>query len=192
VFGSPPSEVSIELVADRVGVGLGTIYRRFKNKEALVTELVRRLLVDVVEMAERHLDDPDGQGLFAYLGEIGDLLASHRGSVARMWSAPATAELVERSRDAQGRLLEQAQRQGLVRADLRREDIAVALWSIHGILDITRGLPIDAWSRHVQMIIAGWSNTSANLNARPLSDTEIIQVISHSPSPAKLSRGKDV
>jgi AcrR family transcriptional regulator len=40
---------SIEVVAQRAGVGLGTAYRRFATKEALVAELVRRLVSDVVE-----------------------------------------------------------------------------------------------------------------------------------------------
>jgi hypothetical protein len=60
--------------------------RRFKDKQALLDALAQRLLADAVEVAERHLDDPGGTGL----EEIGELLATNRGLVARMWNVPAS------------------------------------------------------------------------------------------------------
>src|SRR6185295_6914266 len=83
VFAEHGIEASIELVAERAEVGLGTIYRRFANKNALVAELVNRLLTDVVAVGERHLADPDGSGLAGYLVEVCELLATSRGAVAR-------------------------------------------------------------------------------------------------------------
>jgi AcrR family transcriptional regulator len=184
VFDEYGLDVSIELVAKRAGVGLGTIYRRFKNKDALIAEVVRRLLTDVVRLAESHAGVEGGLGLFAYMGEVGNLLASRRGSVARIWSDPATEDLVKRSRDAQGRLLAEAQKHRLVRQDLTKEDVAVALWSIHGVLDITRGLAVDAWHRQLDIIVAGWTNSEASLSTAPLQPYEMTAVIQHSPSSA--------
>jgi AcrR family transcriptional regulator len=188
VFDEYGLDVSIELVAKRAGVGLGTIYRRFKNKDALIAELVRRLLTDVVQLAESHIGDENGRGLFAYMEEVGNLLAGRLGSVARIWSDPATEDLVNRSRDAQGRLLAEAQEHQLVRDDLTKEDIAVALWSIHGVLDITRGLALDAWHRQLEIIVAGWTNTEANLGTAPLAPRQMTEVIQHSPSSASPRR----
>jgi AcrR family transcriptional regulator len=184
MFDEHGPDVSIELVAQRASVGLGTIYRRFKNKEALVSELVRRLLAEAVDTAEAHLEDTDGRGLFRYLDEVGAVLARHPGSVARMWSDPSTKDLVRRSREAQAMLLKHAQQHGLVRPDLSAEDVAVALWSVHGVLDVTRGVRVDAWQRHLEIIIAGWTNSDATLKRRPLSPAQMTRVIKHSPSPA--------
>src|SRR5690348_10501814 len=86
VFAEYGVEASVELVAERAGVGLGTIYRRFANKDALVAELVNRLLADVVAAGERHLADPDGTGMANYMVEVCELLATSRGAVARLWS----------------------------------------------------------------------------------------------------------
>ncbi|MDX6585428.1 MAG: Bacterial regulatory protein tetR family [Solirubrobacterales bacterium] len=46
MFSERGWETSIEEVARRAQVGLGTVYRRFENKTALVDELARRLLED--------------------------------------------------------------------------------------------------------------------------------------------------
>ena len=99
VFAQHGVGASIELVAERAGVGLGTIYRHFANKDALVTELVNRLLAEVVAVGERHLNDPDGSGMANYMVEVGVLLASSRGVVARLWSDPSSRDLVARSVD---------------------------------------------------------------------------------------------
>jgi AcrR family transcriptional regulator len=188
VFDEYGLEASIELVAQRAGVGLGTIYRRFADKDALIAELVRRLLTDVVQLAESHLGDDGGRGLFTYLDEVGELLAGRRGSVARIWSDPATARLVSRSRTAQARLLSDAQAHRLVRDDLTKEDVAVALWSIHGVLDITRGLPLDAWRRQLEIIVAGWTNRAATLSTEPLTPRQMTRVIQRSPSSTRPAR----
>jgi hypothetical protein len=70
------------------------------------------------------------------------------------------------SGDAQRRLLERAQHHGLVRTDLSSEDVAVALWSVHGVLD----------------------NNDAALSHRSLTAAQMNTVIKDSPSPA--SHGK--
>ena len=173
VFSEHGWETSIEEVARRAQVGLGTVYRRFENKTALVDELARRLLEDVVRIAERHLDDPGGTGLVRYLWEIGELLAGHSGLVGRMWNVPGTAPVIARSRELQGALLAEAQRHRLVRDELTAEDVAVALWSVQGVLDVTRGTPVIAWRRHLEVVIEGLRPTARKLSNPPLTPAEM-------------------
>lgn len=184
VFDEQGSSASIELVAQRAGVGLGTVYRRFANKDALLAALVRRLLVRAVALAEQRIADGDSD-LIAYMYDAGELLAAHRGSTARMWSDEGVADLVTRSRAAQEALLRRAQDAGLVRADLSGEDVGVALWALHGILDITRGTSVDAWRRHLDIILAGWTNLDAPLRHPSLTDEQMAEVIRNSPSPQR-------
>jgi AcrR family transcriptional regulator len=181
VFAEHGVEASIELVAQRAGVGPGTIYRRFANKEALVAELVNRLLADVVAVGERHLHEPGGAGLANYMVEVCELLATSRGAVARLWADPTSTDLVVRSRQVQQQLVDEAKRVGAVRSDLAGEDVAVALWAIHGILDITRGQPINAWRRHLDFTLAGFADQSLAIGQPPLSSTEMTVVIRASP-----------
>ena len=181
VFAEHGVGASIELVAERAGVGLGTVYRRFANKDALIAELVNRLLADVVAVGERHLAAPDGSGLAGYMVEVCELLASSRGAVARLWSDPSSADLVARSRAVQQQLADEAKRHGEARPDLAGEDLAVALWAIHGILDITRGQPVNAWRRHLDFVLAGFAAASASTSQPPLSGRQMTEVIRSSP-----------
>lgn len=181
VFAEHGVDASIELVAQRAGVGLGTIYRRFANKDALIAELVNRLLADVVAVGERHLSDPDGSGMVNYLVEVCELLATSRGALARLWSDPSSKDLVLRSRQVQQQLVDEAKHHGAARPDLAGEDLAVALWAIHGILDITRGQPINAWRRHLDFVVAGLSDRPAVTTQPPLSRQRMTQVIKANP-----------
>lgn len=177
VFAREGIDTSIEVVARRAEVGLGTIYRRFRNKEALVEELARRLLARAVDIAERHLDEPDGSGLFGYLWEIGELLATQSGIVGRMWSVPGAAELVARSRALQHRLVAAAIEHGLVRSDVVAEDIAVLCWSISGVLDVARGTPTTPWRRHLEICIDGLRPTQTQLTEPGLSREQMDAII---------------
>jgi AcrR family transcriptional regulator len=184
VFAEHGLQTSIEVVARRAGVGLGTVYRRFADKQELVDELARRLLADSIAIAERHVDDPDGTGLFDYLWEVSELLATNRGFVSRVWNVPGAAVLVTRSRQLQGKLLASAQAHGLVRAELTAEDVAVALWAVQGVLDVTRGQPVEAWRRHLEVLVAGLRPDSRSLPHPSLTDEEMTAVIRSQRPPA--------
>ena len=182
VFARESADISIEVVARHAGVGLGTVYRRFANKKALLDELARRLLADVVAIGERHLNDPGGTGLAGYFWEIGELLATNRGMVARMWNVPGAAPAIARSREVQGLLLAGAQRHGQARAELTAEDVAVTAWSLQGVLDVTRGLPVTAWVRHLEVLLAGLRPASHPLRTPALTPTEMDAVIRATPT----------
>ncbi|GAA4676379.1 TetR/AcrR family transcriptional regulator [Frondihabitans cladoniiphilus] len=183
-FARDGLQVSIEVVAENAGVGLGTIYRRFENKEALVLELVRRLLGEVIAIAQHHERDPVGRGLFGYFDEVGRVLQANRGTLSRIWSSPATTELVAASRLSQTRLVTAAIDAGTVRPDLTPEDVAIALWSIAGVIDVAGVDDSIAWKRHTAFLLAGFTNLTAEVKSRPLRSRELEDIIRESPSPS--------
>src|ERR1700685_427020 len=67
VFASQGLNASVEEIARVAGVGMGTLYRRFPTKEALIEELVRQQLVDVIDAGDTAKRLPDGVGLEAFL-----------------------------------------------------------------------------------------------------------------------------
>ena len=182
VFDEFGPDVSIERVAERAGLGLGTIYRRFRNKEELLRELVRRLLNQVVEIGERHAGSGSASALEDYMVEVGRTLSGARAGIDRMWGDPAHEDLVARSRAAQEALVVAAKDSGTVRPELTAEDVAVALWSVYGVLEVTRGTSVDAASRHIEILLAGWRPADALRNS-PITPVDIDRVIAQSPKP---------
>src|SRR5579863_8846005 len=66
--------VPIDIVAERAGVGIGTLYRHFPTKEALYEEVVVTRLRGLIATADECLNDPDAQeGLRSFLREFARL-----------------------------------------------------------------------------------------------------------------------
>src|SRR5215470_11978907 len=78
VLGESGADASMEEIAARAGVGVGTVYRRFANKDALIDELLRLALADVLAAAGESLARGDGHGLEQFLRAIGTSFSSHR------------------------------------------------------------------------------------------------------------------
>ena len=58
-FGAEGSDVSLDEIARRAGVGAGTVYRHFATKEALFEAVVFDRIGELVEEARALSDDPD-------------------------------------------------------------------------------------------------------------------------------------
>jgi AcrR family transcriptional regulator len=156
VFADHGLDAGVEEVARVAGVGMGTLYRRFPSKQALIDELVggmRQGLLDVAHAADA---SPDGTGLETLLLGAGELLAAHPGCLRQLWAhSDAGIEAIEEFRRLIATLLSAAQQHGRVRADITPSDISVALWSVSGIIEITGTAAPTAWRRHLQLLIAG-------------------------------------
>lgn len=80
VFTERGLEVSLDEVARHAGVGVGTVYRRFRTKEDLVEALFVDRIEEVAALAEKAAQDPDPwSGLASFMAEAADLLAGDLG-----------------------------------------------------------------------------------------------------------------
>jgi AcrR family transcriptional regulator len=120
---------SLRDVARRAEVGLGTLYRHFPTREALLETLLRQGFDRLVELADtlgatrppaaalaewvREL----AAGASAYQGLPASLVATMHDHESALWESCAALQ------DAGGRLLEQAQRSGDVRSDVTGTDV---------------------------------------------------------------------
>jgi len=125
VFATAGLAAPIDEIADRAGVGIGTLYRHFPTKEALFEAVVIGRVEDLVEQARHLLAKHEPKTAFFTLlsqlvqhgdghKDLMDALGKHSfdlqkavpGLLAEMWT------LV-------GQLLKQAQRAGIVRRDIQ-------------------------------------------------------------------------
>jgi AcrR family transcriptional regulator len=115
-------------IASRAGVGVGTLYRRYASREALVVHLCLDGVRALDDEARRALQrvDADPWGAFAgYMTGAYDVGAGALGASV-MGTFTPTQELVTASTDAADstrELLSRAQAAGAVRDDVTTEDV---------------------------------------------------------------------
>jgi AcrR family transcriptional regulator len=160
------TDASMELIASRAGVGVGTVYRRFPNKEALVEEIAGQMLRELTEVARRSLSLPDGAGLETFLRVIGRSLAEHRGYADKL-VGHSKAACVEILRDRIGELLLQAQESGRVAPGVELGDVMALIWGLRGIVETSGAVVPDAWRRQLDIQLAGLRYAQVPRDAPP-------------------------
>ena len=177
VFADRGLDASVEEIARVAGVGVGTLYRRFSTKDALVAALVQDVLDAMLAFAEDAAEQPDGGGLERYLEAASAYQAEHSGCLPRLWNTDVDNPPIHRLRTTVGGLLEDAKRHGRVRADLTSTDLTVIMWSIRGVIETTRAVAPEAWRRHLGIVLAGMRPAEQPLAHRPLSRPQVDKII---------------
>jgi AcrR family transcriptional regulator len=133
VFSQGGPEASLEAVARRAGVGIGTLYRHFPTREALYEAVYRHEVEQLVELA-RHLkaESAPVEALRRWLQAGVEFMATKKGMAAALaMAAHGSSELVAYSLDrlskAVGELLQRAVAAEEIRADVDPEDLLRAL-----------------------------------------------------------------
>jgi AcrR family transcriptional regulator len=177
VFAEHGLEARVEEIARVAGVGIGTLYRRFPTKDALVAALVHDVMTTMLRLAQEGAERPGGAGLEHFLEAASAYQAAHRGCLPRLWNAGTEHDSVQEVRRAIAALLDDAKSHGRVRADITGTDLTVILWSIRGVIETTRGAAPDAWRRHLDILLAGLRPASRPLTHPPLPQSNLDQVI---------------
>jgi len=162
VFADRGYEVSIEEIARRSGVGMGTIYRHFPNKSALVEHVA----VDVMAQASAEIEraseeEPDTWAAFTrVMRHMAQLRSSQMFPISRRRPTEPGPEL-KAARSALladfGALVARAQDEGLLREDVTVFDLVLMLNSIPPrIPDAETDEPsADLPGRHLGVLLDG-------------------------------------
>ncbi|MEN0139737.1 MAG: TetR/AcrR family transcriptional regulator [Rhodococcus sp. (in: high G+C Gram-positive bacteria)] len=177
VFSERGLDVGVDEIARVAGVGIGTLYRRFPTKDALVSELVRQVFDDFLTVANEALSAPNGEGLEQVLYGTGAILASNRGCLSRMWNDDETTILRDEYRRILFELLARAKKHGRIREDATDADLDLIFWSVRGVVATTRGVTDTGWRRTMAIMIAGLSPGADALDASPMSAQHVAQII---------------
>lgn len=169
VFSASGAEAGIDEVARRAGVGVGTVYRRFPTKDALLAEIVDQLLRDLVSVARDALEAPPQNGFADFLNGAGELQSRHAGCLWQLWSSGREGSDTLRELRAIGQqLLTRAQRSGAVRGELVYEDIGMLLWSLAGVVESAHGVDPQLWRRTLEIMLHGLKPSPEILAHPPL------------------------
>jgi AcrR family transcriptional regulator len=128
--------VSLDAIAKRAGFGIGTLYRHFPTREALVEAVYRnevgRLCDSAAELA---MTLPADEAMRRWMDRFAGYLATKRGLAEALRAAiasdsPLYAEARERLHDAIETLLTAGVAAGTLRADITAGDVLVSLSGI--------------------------------------------------------------
>lgn len=177
VFAEHGLEAGVEEIARTAGVGMGTLYRRFPTKDALISALVDDVLTTMLKLAGEGAERGDGTGLEYFLEAASAYQAAHRGCLPRLWNAGTEHDLVQQIRHLIDAMLTDAKRHGRVRADITNADVTIALWAVRGIIETTQGRAPEAWQRHLDVYIAGLRPAAKPLPDRVVSRERLDELI---------------
>ncbi len=169
---------TMELIAARAGVGVGTVYRHFATKDALLDELVRRIVAELTAAAAADLARGDGTGLEHFLGVIGQSFTEHRGYAHLLVGRAAAKSGAEQLRQLIGELLVQAKEHGRFGADIGIGDIMATIWAMRGIVDSSGNVTPRGWRRPLDLHLAAL-RSPVRLSREPALTERQLERINH-------------
>lgn len=130
LFRSDGMALQMEEVAQRAGLGVGTVYRHFPTKEALTVELVQCRMATTIGRAEETMQACDSatavrrfiQDLAAMMGEDIGLRESFQVQVVADSKLDECVYFRQDLHERKLAIMERAQQAGVVRGDLTLED----------------------------------------------------------------------
>lgn len=128
-FAEAGAEVPLEEIARRAGVGIGTLYRHFPTRDALLSAVYRREVEQLAGAAETLLAERTPLAAFErWLHMLIDYMATKRVIAPALQASSGEGPKVyassgEAIRQAMDRLVHAAAASGEIRPDLRPEDL---------------------------------------------------------------------
>jgi AcrR family transcriptional regulator len=141
LFAEAGPEAPLEAIARRAEVGIGTLYRHFPTRDALIEAVYRREVDNLVEAAGELLASrPPDRALAEWMDRFVAYAATKRGLGAALKSAAAGrsglfAETRGRLVGAIAALLEAGAAAGTIRDDVDADDVLRAMGAVWSVPD---------------------------------------------------------
>ena len=180
VFGTKGLDVSLDEIAHSAGVGVATLYRRFPDRESLVTALFEREIRNTVELAKAALAAPDPwEGFKTLLRSVFRAVAEDKGLRQALLSSrhglgASTSGRVELI-GLLTLIVRRAQEHGSLRVGITAHDIPPMMLMVGVVADFAFNANPRVWERYCTLLIDGLSKRSVQSPLTPdaLSQSEL-------------------
>jgi AcrR family transcriptional regulator len=159
LFARQGPQAQMDEIAAHAGVGIGTVYRHFPTKEALLTAMVRERFQEFAEIARRAegIADPL-EALESVMRSSGEAVEGDMGfQLAMMGSDELEWEGIEQEKAALAevltRIISRAIAAGVVRDDYTFEDFGMVMCGITSTMYYKPGS--SDWRRHLELVLHG-------------------------------------
>lgn len=179
VFAEHGYEGSMEEIALRADVGVGTLYRRFPNKADLLNAVVKAALLRQRQIAEAVLAEvaPE-EGVFEFVRRSIAVPSCWRATIsAPPWrtsgtglgeTAPVLQEILERSQAA-----------GSVRPDIEVADVVMVLMAVRSIADVCDTKSSRPSLRFLELLLDGLRPGHESPTNDPLTIAQLDRILRH-------------
>src|SRR5215213_1420251 len=170
LFAERGIDATLDDVAARAGVGVGTVYRRYANKDALLDELFEERIEELAALAEASLGDTDAwAALVRFLERVEELFAADRGLEQLVLHPDRGQQHLARARERLlapiRALVERAKAEGRLRADFDAADIRIIHTMLAAVVHETHAVSPDLWRRYFVMIVDGLASRRSSPTA---------------------------
>jgi AcrR family transcriptional regulator len=165
VFSEHGREAQMDDVARRAGVGVGTVYRHFPTKEALIEALMVDAFQTIADEARRALDIEDPWEAFStVLWSGAETMSADRALSEVFASIPGAMEsampTIGGLTESMETIMRRAQAAGVLRPDAMIDDIPMLMCGI-GSATKKEHRCEGAWRRHLSIVLDGLRAASA-------------------------------
>jgi AcrR family transcriptional regulator len=170
LFARQGPQAQMDDIAAHAGVGIGTVYRHFPTKEALLTAMVRDRFQEFAEIAMLAEDIVDPlEALKTMMRRSAEAVEGDMGfQLAMMGSSQLEWDGIEEQKAALAevvtRIIRRAVAAGVVREDLSFDDYAMAMCGTTSTMYYKPGSA--DWRRHLEIIFQGVCAPVAELDQR--------------------------
>ncbi|WP_328387532.1 TetR/AcrR family transcriptional regulator [Nocardia sp. NBC_00416] len=195
LFADRGLEITLDDVAERAGVGVGTVYRRFANRRELVSEVFTGHIREFAEVAEEALvaDDP-WEGLVRLFEYACRRMATDRGFSEVMLELGEDRARFDCPREEIGptvaAVMERARAAGVVQPGIEATDLFALIYMVDSLADFARPIDSDIWRRYMAITLNGIRAADTppqalTVNALSLAEVEQAKAAKPGPFPSR-------
>ncbi|KQS01011.1 TetR family transcriptional regulator [Williamsia sp. Leaf354] len=158
LFAQRGLEVTLDDVAAHAGVGVGTVYRRFDNRDQLIEGVFVEHLHEVATRLTAALESPDTwNGVVTLFTYVGESMAGDRGLASVMMRIDHTAPAIETAKLSMTSLIEQVHQrgvaEGVLRPEIERTDFFAFFTMLSSIAEVTESTAPGTWRRYLELML---------------------------------------